>query len=1026
MRKTLLFTLGEHQVKTHQARCVTPLKSAAAVRKHSDVLVGWFLPLALALLSSLFPSHSIGQEAGESTFLTKTRQLTLEGARAGEGYFSRDGRWMVFQSERDRENPFYQIYLLDRESGDIERVSPGYGKTTCAWVHPGGDRVLFASTQFDPEAISKQKAELEFRSSGQTRRYSWDYDETFDLVEWNRATGTYKKLTDVKGYDAEGSYSPDGQFIAFSSNRRAYEKQLTEREQAIFDKDPSAALDIYVMKSDGSEVHRITDVFGYDGGPFFSPDSKRICWRRFSEDGATAEVFTANLDGSDVQRLTSLGAMSWAPFYHPSGEYLIFTTNLNGFANFELYIVDAAGKHSPVRITTTDGFDGLPAFTPDGKQLAWTSNRTSDKKSQIFIADWNHEAARKALDLGDNTNGTKQVALSREQIAEAREYATRAANSNDADYQAQDIARHIDFLCRPELGGRLTGTQGEKLATAYVASYMASIGLEPAGSRSDYFHEFPFPADVELLPSNEMKSADKTWKLNEDWRPIIFSKSTSIEPTEIVFAGYGVVAPKEGEFKEYDSYVHLDVENKWVLVFRDVPSDISAEQRQHLGRYGSLRYKAMVARDRGAKGLIVFNGPNSTYRQKMVALEKEEGRLSGTSIAAITVTNEVAEEWFRTSEDKLIDIQKELDRGELMMGFTLPNVQVSATIGIQQIKGTGRNALGVLRAGDQPTKSLVIVGAHIDHLGVGAKGSSLARPEERNGMHRGADDNASGVAAMLEIAQSMAMQKRQGKLQLEHDILFAAWSGEELGLYGSEYFAENFFALYPHMTNPGDGKLYPSVIAAFNLDMVGRLRENLALQGVGSSPVWPGEIEKRNSIVGMPVTLQNDSYLPTDAKTFFVYGVPILSAFTGSHSEYHTPRDVPELINYEGAAQTAKLMGLIARGIANNKVPPTYQEQKAPESQGRAVMMTYLGTVPDYIRENIQGVLLSSVTPGAPADKAGVKAKDIIIELAGKKIENIHDYTFTFGALKPGQETEIVVQRGDEKLRLKITPLARE
>ena len=134
--------------------------------------------------------------------------------------------------------------------------------------------------------------------------------------------------------------------------------------------------------------------------PFFSPDGSRIVWRRFSEDGAVANVFTMKVDGSDLVQVTDFGAMSWAPFYHPSGEYLIFTSNKLGFENFELYIVDSAGKKEPVRITTTDGFDGLPVFSPDGKQLAWTSNRTPQKISQIFIADWNHEAARAALASG--------------------------------------------------------------------------------------------------------------------------------------------------------------------------------------------------------------------------------------------------------------------------------------------------------------------------------------------------------------------------------------------------------------------------------------------------------------------------------------------------------------------------------------------------------------------------------------------------------------------------------------------------
>lgn len=1010
--------------------------------------------LFASVLASLCLVHlgwieKLSAQETEATFVSGVRQLTFEGARAGEGYFSRDGQQMVFQSERQPGNPFYQIYLLDRESGDVERVSPGHGKTTCAWIHPDGDRVLFASTQFDPEAKSKQQSELDFRASGQQRRYAWDYDPQFELVEWNRKTGSYKQLTQAMGYDAEASYSPDGKWIAFSSNRAAYEKPLTPREKTLFENDPAVALDLYVMDSDGTNVRKITDVFGYDGGPFFSPDGKRICWRRFSEDGATAEIYSANVDGSDPKQITRLGAMSWAPFFHPSGDYMIFATNLQGFANFELYIVDAAGTKDPVRITSTDGFDGLPVFTPDGSELAWTSNRTADKKSQIFIGKWNDSAARKALGLeGDPAKPTSDG------LGEVSGLAMLNAKANDNDYKPSDVGRHVDYLCRPELGGRLTGTDGERLATAYVASYMSQLGLAPAGTDTfsslmdkvkpatsqkvdvasldefgKYFYPFPYTAGVELTGSNKLVSGSKEWTLDQDWRPLAFSKSIEVEPTGVVFAGYGIVAPADGDQKEYDSYVHLDVENKWVMVLRQLPSDVSPERRQQLARYSSLRFKAMVARDRGAKGLIVVSGPKSGVRQQLVPLQND-GSLSGTSIAAISVSDALALEWFAKSEDKLEDLQAELDKGEMMMGFELPEVSVRASIQVQPIKRTGTNVLGILRASEDPNqaaKSVIIVGAHIDHLGAGGNSSSLARDEERNGIHRGADDNASGVAAMLEIAQSLASQKKAGKLQLKHDILFAAWSGEEMGLLGSAYFADHFHEIYPNLDKPEGNKLYPTVAACVNLDMVGRLRENLVLQGIGSSPYWKGEIEKRNAVVGLPITLQADSYLPTDASTFFLKGVPILSAFTGSHSEYHTPRDTPELLNYDGAAQIAKLMGLVTRALGTTQSIPEYTEQKAPENQGtRAAMTAYLGSIPDYAQGDIQGVLLSGVSKDGPAAQAGVKAKDIVIELAGRKVENIYDYTYAIEALKVGQETEIVVKRGSQTHRFKVTPQSRQ
>ena len=310
-------------------------------------------------------------------FVSGTRQLTFSGKRAGEGYFSADGKRMIFQSERDPANPFYQIFLLDFETGDTTRVSNGTGKTTCAWLHPDGKHFLYASTHADAASPDLQAAELKDRAEGKQKRYSWDYDEHYDIYGQAIDGSGQVNLTQSRGYDAEGSYSPDGGWIAFASNRHAYTETLTKEAQEKFDGQKSWLMDIYLMKADGSDVKRLTNVRGYDGGPFFSPDGKKICWRRFTEEEDRAEVWSMNVDGSDQKPLTHLGAMSWAPFFHPSGEYLIFTTNKHGFDNFELYLVAASGQGEPVRVTNTAGFDGLPAFQPDGKKLSWTSNRTA-------------------------------------------------------------------------------------------------------------------------------------------------------------------------------------------------------------------------------------------------------------------------------------------------------------------------------------------------------------------------------------------------------------------------------------------------------------------------------------------------------------------------------------------------------------------------------------------------------------------------------------------------------------------------
>ncbi|MCG8650566.1 MAG: M28 family peptidase, partial [Pirellulales bacterium] len=896
-----------------------------------------------------------------------------------------------------------------------------------------------ASTQDDPQAVAKQKAEIELRQSGKQRRYSWDYDENYELYARDLESGQYTRLTHTRGYDAEASYSPDGKQIVFASNRQAFSRPLSERERQQFEVDPAFMIDLYIMDADGGNVRRLTDVAGYDGGPFFSPDGKKICWRRFSENGATAEVYTMNVDGSDVRRLTKLGAMSWAPYFHPSGDYLIFTTNKHGFGNFELYLVRADGQGEPVRVTYTDGFDGLPVFLPDGNRLSWTSNRTKQKRSQIFLAQWNDAEARSRLGLAAK-NQDQDAALA-------------TAEVSSPEFTPADVGRHVDYLTRPELGGRLTGTEGEKRATAYVAAYLENLGFEPAGQDGSYFHEFEFPAGSKLTADNQLLLGDQPLTLDEQWLPLTFSRVGKIAAAPVVFAGYGMVVPGSEDRQEYDSYVHLDVTDKWVMVLRDLPQDITADRRQQLARYSAPRRKATIARDLGARGIIFVAGPTSKVKSQLIRFDRN-GSQASVSLGVISISNAVASQMFEKAGKDLAKTQAALDDGSMQMGFPLQGVQISATVGIDRQQGTGRNVIARLTAGSKANfqDPVVIVGAHIDHLGRGGGGGSLARDDERDLIHVGADDNASGVAAMLEIAQYLAAEKAAGRLPGKRDLIVAAWSGEELGLFGSQAFVESFYDLYPaaprasaaadphghahtaahahaHGVSPNSQPLTAAVAAYLNLDMVGRLREKLVVQGIGSSPGFAGEVQRRNLPVGLDLQLDKTSTrLPTDASAFVGREVPILSAFTGAHEDYHTPRDTPDKLNYEGAAKIARLFALLTRGVMTAAEPPKFELDTEGESQNapRVRLTAYLGTIPDYVAGDIKGLRLSGVTGGAPAAKAGLRSGDVIVKLAGRKIEDVYDYTYAIEALKIGEEVEIVAIRGKKTVVLKVTPEARQ
>ena len=597
----------------------------------------------------------------------------------------------------------------------------------------------------------------------------------------------------------------------------------------------------------------------------------------------------------------------------------------------------------------------------------------------------------------------------------------REPDRTSAPASAVDLRRTVEFLASEDLAGRMTGSEGSRGAADYLAAQLERAGLQPGGDKGTFFQEFEFSKGVRVLPeenSLHLQTKERqasVFILEKDFLPLAFSGNGSVTG-EVVVAGYGLRVPgKEG--KGYDSYAGLDVKDKIVLVFRYVPEDVSPERRADLNRYAGLRYKALIAREHGAKALLVVTGPNSPGAGELVSIASDAG-MTDSAIPAASISLKTAEALFAAAGKNLKVIQSQLDseNPHAESGFVLPDATVKLTTAVERVRSTDRNVIGILppsdsMAGEPP--QYILVGAHYDHLGHGEVGA-MKRKGEETAIHYGADDNASGAAVVLAIAEALAGQRKDNSGQ-ERGIIFAFWSGEEIGLIGSSFYAEH-------------PKVALKQIAAYmNFDMVGHLRDNrLNVQGVGSSSGWKKLLEKRNVAAGFRLMLQDDPYLPTDSTAFYLKEIPFINFFTGSHEDYHRPTDTADTLNYEGLERITHFACALASDLAGATTRPDFVKLERSSPGGmRDDLRVYIGSIPDYTTE-ISGVKLAGVRGDSPADRAGLKAGDVIVEFAGQKITNIYDYTYALDAAKIGQVVKVVVQRNGHPQTLSVIPEARK
>ncbi len=588
---------------------------------------------------------------------------------------------------------------------------------------------------------------------------------------------------------------------------------------------------------------------------------------------------------------------------------------------------------------------------------------------------------------------TFRVAASLALLALSARASAQPAPASVLSPAAARVQADVAFLASDDLKGRRSGTVEGDRAAAWVAEQFGKIGLAPAGVNGTWLQPFDFIDGVDLGAKNRLSTAagaKKAWTVGNDFRPLAFS-AAGLAEGDVVFAGYGIVAKDLG----YDDYAGLDVKDKVVLVLRYGPD--GDDEKSAFSPFAALRFKAAVAREKGAKAMLVAAGPlTKDVTDDLIAL-RTDAAFSDAGIVAVSIRRPVAEALLADSGRTLEAAQRAIDDAKKPGSFPLAGARASLNVDVTPRRVRTANVLGLLKGAD-PVKSaeIVIVGAHYDHLGLGGSTSlaSAAGPQ----IHHGADDNASGVAAMLEMARDLAAKRAA----LPRSVLFISFAAEELGTLGSLHFTKN-------PTVPWD-----SVVAMVNLDMVGRLRENkLDVQGVGTSPAWKPLVESSNADAKLKLALLDGGFGPSDHSPFYAAKKPVLFAFTGAHADYHKPSDTADRIDSEGIVRVVRFMEPVVVGVDAAPERIAYAEVKGgagPSGGGSRSFRVWVGGIPDFSEEG-KGVKLSGVTGGSPAEKAGLLAGDTIVKFGDKDLRNLYDYTYALQGRKPGEKVTLVVKR---------------
>jgi hypothetical protein len=588
----------------------------------------------------------------------------------------------------------------------------------------------------------------------------------------------------------------------------------------------------------------------------------------------------------------------------------------------------------------------------------------------------------------------------------------------------------VRFLSSGAFEGRASGEDGGDRAGAYLAGELARMGLEPGFADGSFLQPFPVLLGTELGEGNALEVGGGARRSGKDFLPFAYSDNGTVD-AEVVFVGYGISAPKLG----YDDYAGVDVKGKLLLVVDGEPRErdrSSPFRAPEAFRFRELRHKAWQARERGAAGLLVV-GPRRRSRRGLIAKPKDRAG-SRAGLLVVNVTGVVAGDLLPGGRlEKLVET---IDRtGKPASRET--GVRVKVTVDLTELRGEGYNVAARL-PGTGEGRERVVIGAHYDHLGRGGPGSLSPGSTK---IHYGADDNASGVAAVLAVAEAMRAAPP------ERDVVFMGFAAEEMGLLGSRHYVEHY---------PKDG---PRITAMVNLDMVGRLRDDrLLIFGVDTGVGLRALTEKAVAASEVKADYSGDGYGPSDHTAFFSAGIPVLHLFTGPHEHYHRPSDKYQTLNYPGLSRVARLTEAVTRRLADLPAALAHHTPKNPHGKPGATSPrgharagsggaghgavgahghgysggsggagrsrgygAYFGSIPDFAQGDGDGVRLQGVRDGSPAAKAGVEAGDVIRSMDGKQVQNLQDFTYVLRSLRPGDEVEVVVQRDGQEHRLRAT-----